>query len=390
MQATTATLSSPIARPSMMALIPWQLWCVALGVTSRVIGVYWDISWHDSIGRDSFWSPPHVAIYGCGVLAGVSCLSLIASHTFGSARGSPDTARVLWLRAPLGAFVIGWGGIAMMTAAPFDDWWHGAYGLDTKVMSPPHAILFIGAAVVDLGALILMLAGRNNADGARRRAIDRMTVVTFGLLLAGINLLFIEYYYRSLQHSGLFYRTLSLVVPAVLATAAATAETRFARSGVTGVYTGLVISMILILPLFPATPMLGPVLTPVDRFIPPEFPLLLIAPALALDLLGPRLARLSSWRQALIGGVVFTGVMLAVQWPFASFLQTEYARNEFFGTHYHPFTVHPESYTARYLFNPIEKTGMRTVLNIALAFGVAVLSTRAGLAFGSWLVRIRR
>ena len=52
--------------------IPWYLWSSALAVTSAYIGGYWDISWHRSIGRDSFWSPPHMAIYACGLLAGLS------------------------------------------------------------------------------------------------------------------------------------------------------------------------------------------------------------------------------------------------------------------------------------------------------------------------------
>lgn len=29
----------------------------------------------------------------------------------------------------------------MITSAPFDKWWHNAYGLDTKVVSPPHVPL---------------------------------------------------------------------------------------------------------------------------------------------------------------------------------------------------------------------------------------------------------
>ena len=65
------------------ARIPWYLWCAALAVTSAYVGGYWDISWHRSIGRDTFWSPPHMAIYACGVLAGLSAAYLIFTATFG-------------------------------------------------------------------------------------------------------------------------------------------------------------------------------------------------------------------------------------------------------------------------------------------------------------------
>jgi hypothetical protein len=79
-----------------------------------------------------------------------------------------------------------------------------------------------------------------------------------------------------------------------------------------------------------------------------------------------------------------------VQWPFADFLRSEYARNWFFGAHYQPYTEHPESYSSRNLFAPIEKSLGRTLLNLGLSFVVAAVSTRIGLALGSWMVRVRR
>ena len=69
--------------------LPWYLWAAAAAVTSAYIGGYWDISWHRSIGRDTFWSPPHMAIYACGVLAGLSAAYLIFTTTFGKNARSP-------------------------------------------------------------------------------------------------------------------------------------------------------------------------------------------------------------------------------------------------------------------------------------------------------------
>jgi hypothetical protein len=34
----------------------------AAAITSIVFGLYWDISWHMTIGRDTFWTPAHLAI----------------------------------------------------------------------------------------------------------------------------------------------------------------------------------------------------------------------------------------------------------------------------------------------------------------------------------------
>src|SRR5207249_11439951 len=85
--------------------VPWYLWCAALGVTSAYIGGYWDISWHRSIGRDTFWSAPHLAIYACGLLAGIWSAYLIFSTTFGraDARRGPSV-RIWGLSGPIGAF----------------------------------------------------------------------------------------------------------------------------------------------------------------------------------------------------------------------------------------------------------------------------------------------
>ena len=53
----TATAIKPIARDEERG-VPWYLWCAALSVTSAYVGGYWDISWHRSIGRDAFLTPP--------------------------------------------------------------------------------------------------------------------------------------------------------------------------------------------------------------------------------------------------------------------------------------------------------------------------------------------
>src|SRR5271163_2632306 len=93
--------------------VPWYIWWGVLAVTSSSIGGSWDVSWHRSIGRDSFWTPAHMAIYACGVLAAILGLWLVTKCTFGptSSRNAELRAasvRVLGLRAPLGVFLAGW------------------------------------------------------------------------------------------------------------------------------------------------------------------------------------------------------------------------------------------------------------------------------------------
>ena len=44
----------------------------------------------------------------------------------------------------------------MITSAPFDDWWHNAYGLDVKILSPPHVVLVTGLVAVQIGTMVLI------------------------------------------------------------------------------------------------------------------------------------------------------------------------------------------------------------------------------------------
>jgi hypothetical protein len=143
-----------------------------------------------------------------------------------------------------------------------------------------------------------------------------------------------------------------------------------------------------ILPLFPATPKLGPVYYPVHQFVPPEFPLLLVVPAAALDLLWSRTGSWNKWLLAAVSGVVFLGVFLAVQWPFADFLMSPAARNFFFGAKYFGYNYPPTSFYMRYMFYPEQSDVFRKEMLIALC--AAILTTRLGLAWGTWMQRIRR
>ena len=56
----------------------------------------------------------------------------------------------------------------MLTSAPFDNWWHNAYGLDVRIISPPHALLAVGIFSIVVGALLLTLAEQNRARRQRR------------------------------------------------------------------------------------------------------------------------------------------------------------------------------------------------------------------------------
>ncbi len=370
--------------------IPWYIWCAVLAVTSAVVGANWDISWHMSIGRDTFWTPAHMAIYLCGVLAGLAFGYIILSTTFSkSSPLAPASVHIWGFRAPLGAFIASWGGIAMLTSAPFDNWWHDAYGLDVQIVSPPHILLFLGIYGVLLGTMVL-IAGHMNRTGGETRQISKLLLLYgCGIMLVMVMTMLMEYMGRVLLHTSQPYVILAVFVPIMLTVAARATNIPFAATFVTGFYMLFGIGLILVLPLFPAEPKLGPVYQHVTHFIPEAFPILLIVPALALDLLWQRTKHWNRWKLAAISAIVFVAVLVAAEWPFASFLMSPASRNRFFGTGYLWYGLPPASHSARYLFLTTETAAhfWRGML-LALVFGT--LAFRFGLSRGEWLQRIKR
>ena len=43
--------------------IPSYIFLFLIASTAIIIGIEWDISWHETIGRDKLLSPPHVVVY---------------------------------------------------------------------------------------------------------------------------------------------------------------------------------------------------------------------------------------------------------------------------------------------------------------------------------------
>src|SRR5919205_665579 len=93
---------SAISRPITDA---WHAQAVVVAAACVMIGVYWDISWHMTIGRDTFWTPAHLMIQAGGLIAGLSSGYVALKTTFGGDAAAHDTAVTFWgFRAPLGAW----------------------------------------------------------------------------------------------------------------------------------------------------------------------------------------------------------------------------------------------------------------------------------------------
>src|SRR5579872_7471205 len=243
--ATSATTFSGMphaaSRTFEPARAPWFIYAVLFASLSVILGVIWDISWHRSIGRDTFWIPAHMLIYLGGIVAGLTCGWVALTTTFAGSETDRGSAVRFWgFRAPLGAWVCIWGAFAMVTSAPFDDWWHNAYGLDVKIISPPHMLLAAGIAAIQCGAMLMALACQNRAIGDRRH-LGRLYLLGAGLLLLLVATVASEHTSRWGMHESHFYQVCAGVFLFFLVSASRASIARWPATTVALVYTVLML-----------------------------------------------------------------------------------------------------------------------------------------------------
>jgi hypothetical protein len=394
----TISLHTPplVREPAITAVrtkTPVYLYATVLSSLSIIIGLIWDISWHLSIGRDGLFSAPHLAIYLGGVTAGLFSGYRVLKLTIAGSVAERSKAVKFWgvFYGSLGNLFCIWGAMAMLTSAPFDDWWHNTYGLDVTILSPPHTVLLLGMITIQFGAIISVLAYQNlqGTEGVVSKSFNVLFALSAGFVLCMIFTMGSEYMGRHDMHGVLFYQVASFLFPLFLVAFSVASKSRWGATQAAVVYSLFLMIMNWVLPLFPATPKLGPVLNPVTAFQPFEFPLLIVVPALAIDLITHRLASLNAWLKVLLYGVAFLLLMFAVQWPFANVLMASHG-HWFFGTSQWYFGSNP-NWEFRYAFADwMESSGMALVKGLGIALVIAVLSSRVGYSWGGWMKKIMR
>ena len=377
--------------------LTWPLYAVVLSSAAIVIGLLWDISWHSTIGRDTFWTAPHLLEQLGAIVAGGSCGWLVLRTTFaGTAEQRAESVRFWGFRGPLGAWVTIWGTFVMITSAPFDNWWHNAYGLDVKIVSPPHMVLALGMISVELGAMLMVLAAQNRAtEPARIRQLGWAYAIAGGILVTMVATVISEYAARpNHMHSPRFYQVAAGAFPLFLVAFARAGRLRLPATSVAAVYMAIMLAMIWILQLFPAQPKLAPIYVAVTHMVPPSFPLLLVIPALAIDLLLLRMGRRHDWLASVALGVLFVGLLLGVQWYFGEFLLSPGARNYFFAGDQWAYMAQVAEWRYRFWQVPKDALGNLDGARLARGLGIAgligIVSARLGLWWGNGMSRVVR
>jgi hypothetical protein len=406
---TTFIESSPAITPAEAASVrstamattatpPWYCPAVVVSAACILIGIMWDISWHSTIGRDTFWTPAHVVIYLGGTLGGLIGGWLAFKTTFfGTPEERGASVRLWGMRAPLGAWVAIWGALAMLTSAPFDNWWHNAYGLDVQIISPPHSVLAAGMYHVVVGGWLLVLSLQNRSAGEGNVQGSFLFVAGGGILLGMAAVMVTEKSFPNLQHTATYYQVSCGLYPALMVGLARAARWRWPATTMAAIYTGLMLVMIWVLPLFKATPKLAPIYNPVTHMVPPAFPHLLIVPALGIDLLFLWIGRGRGWRRdallVLAIATCFTVLFTAVQWHFAKFLISPEADNWFFaGQRFFSFaSTKGKWWTEFWNVSPGDANyDPLTIGGVSVAWVLALVATSIGLTWGNWMAKVKR
>lgn len=386
----------PRAKASVETAFLIVVFALLASSTLIIVGLLWDISWHTSIGRDTLWSPPHVLEQIGASLAGISCGLLVLRITFWGSPAQRSRAVRFWgFRGPLGAWVAIWGALTMIFSVPFDNWWHNAYGLDVQIVSPPHIVLLLGMVAIQVGAMLLTLSLQNRADEQHTRRFAIAYAFAAGVMIAMVGTTLAQYTLTpNIWHRSLMYRVTAAAFPLLLVAVARAGRVRYPATMAAAFYMAVYLVPQWIMVQFPATPRLTPILNPITHMAAVRFPLALIVPALALDLMMRRWNGIGEWKLAAVLGPVFVAAMLAVHWPFGTFLvQSPLAQNDFFlANHWGYQTIISERLT-QFRGEDGSFGGSNPALflrRMGIAVILAIVSARAGLAWGNWMRRVQR
>jgi hypothetical protein len=176
-------------------------------------------------------------------------------------------------------------------------------------------------------------------------------------------------------------------MPLILVATARPSKLRWPATTAAAMYMGVGLLLMWTLQLFTATPMLAPIYNPITRMVAPPFPLLLIVPAFAIDLLMHRL-RGRDWLLSIVAGLAFVGTMLLAHWWWAEFLLTPAARNFVFGADQWDYYLRLGDW--RYEFWASERNAGDFLRGVGIATLTAIATSRIGLWLGSGMARVQR
>jgi hypothetical protein len=223
-------------------------------------------------------------------------------------------------------------------------------------------------------------------------------IYTGGVFILLGSVFILEYTFPNAQHAATFYIVCAMMYPARLVAVSCAGRISWPATRAAAIFMGLLCAVDWILALFPARPKLAPIFNPVTHMVPLPFPLLLIFPAIAIDLLLRKTGVMDGkvWRRlglAIVLGGIFLVVLVAVQWPFSTFLISPRANNWFFmGNRVWGYNVGSGDWQTQFWHaNPTAPNAdLLNFSKIATGWALASVSAGVGLFFGGWMRKVRR
>lgn len=216
-----------------------------------------------------------------------------------------------------------WCTVVAVTAALVAGHADGAVGRDGH-FSAPHAALYLCGVLASVCSAWLLHTAPVDRDHALAPSpASRGPFPHAGALVVALLMLaMLEHSNaRGLQAARL-QRDVALALPLVLVGISRAAPHPGACTIMAAIYSLFLLGAAWTLPLFSAATTLGSGQLEVTHVVPAALPLLLSAPALALDGLRRVSPRRGLWRETLATTMLFLATLAIVQWPSATFLRS--------------------------------------------------------------------
>ena len=142
------------------------------------------MQWHNEVGPDTFVTLPHLFIYAGAAVSGLVSLAVVLAATAATRSGRTVDPGVGGRRvavfgvfqAPVGYLVSGVGSALFLLYGLWDEWWHGLYGFDAVIGSPPHVGLLTSVMLAMLGS-VMTCAAASGQPWARPALVAAVTML---------------------------------------------------------------------------------------------------------------------------------------------------------------------------------------------------------------------